>query len=333
MTLWRDVRAWLGLARLRAILGLLVLTGLASLALQTAFPGEGWSLAAQTGLAVAFLAGTLAVLASRMTAPARQRLAIRFGPALAVVLVGVAWPGYFQLFLGAAFGWVLVAGFVMRNPERREYKTAIKAMRGGDYAAAIAAMTELIRKEPEAAQHYDFRARLYRINDDLPRARNDYQAVLRLAPDSGMGQNGLAEISLQAGDLAEARRWGSAAVEQLPNDWVAHYNLGMILERQGDAAAARPVLERALEMGLPASRHRLLARVWLVKVLHRLGEKTAANTLVQSLAQEKSGLREWKTILTSDEAAAMRHLLEPDISLAEALLNGEKLERALRAKR
>ena len=195
-----------------------------------------------------------------------------------------------------------------------------------DYQTAVDHMNTLIKREPEAPQHYTFRAQLHRLRGDLRRAQTDYERVIKLAPDSASGPNGLAEIYLQKGDLDKARRWAEDAYQKAPEDWVAVVNLGMIAERQRDDDAALRYINEALKLKMDGSRHRLLAKFWLAKIHYRNDNKDQSAKLAAELASEKRGLNEWQTILESEEAASIRNTLQDDIRMAQALVNGDAPE-------
>lgn len=320
----RELERWLGRRNFRLLVGLLVATGLTSLILQIAFPVESWSLMLQTGLVLIFVGGAVWLVGSRVSSETRRRMLITVLPAMGAVALGLIIPDMLRLFLGAALGWLLTAQLLMRNTEKREYKLAIRAMRQKDYAKAIETMSHLIKQEARVPEHYQFRAQLYRLNNDLKRARRDYEKIVELAPETGIGQNGLAELSLQMGDLEAARHWGQQAYERAPDDWVSLYNLGMVAERQHDDSAAITYLTRALEMKLPDSRYRLLTKFWLTRAYFRQGNMEKMQESLRDLQKEKAGLRDWKIIMESDEAAAtIRQLLAGDIQQAEALINGD----------
>lgn len=329
----RSVRDWLGVGRFRLLVGLLVITGIASLILQAAFPDESWSLGAQTALVLVFLLSAFTIVGGVLAPETRNRLAFIVLPALAAAALGVMLIDWLVLFLGAAVGWLIAAQLLLRNPEKREYKLAIRALRKSDYPQAIAHMNALIAKEPKVPQHYGFRAQLHRLNDDLRRAARDYEKVIALDPDSSVGANGMAEVCLQKGDLKEARRWGELAYQKAPNEWVAVYNLGMIAERQKDDEAAMEYLHQALALHIPDSRHRLLTYLWLARICQRTGKTDEAEQMVKQLRKEKKGLREWETILESQEAASLRLLLQQDVRSAKSLAEGQPLEEALGAAR
>lgn len=322
----RELERWLGRRNFRLLIGLLIATGLASLILQIAAPDASWSLSLQTALVLIFVGSVVYIVGRRMSPETRRRMLIVTLPAMGAVGLGLIVPSLLRLFLGAALGWLLTAQILMRNTEKREYKLAIRAMRQKDYEKAIEMMSHLIKQEPEVPEHYQFRAQLYRLNRELKRARRDYEKIVALTPETGVGQNGLAELYLQMGDLAAAREWGQKAYERAPEDWVALYNLGMVAERQHDDSAAIDFLRRALEMTLPDGRYRLLTKLWLARAYFRQGSDEQAEDTLRELKKEKAGLHDWKIIMESDEAAAtIRELLAVDVEQAEALINGKAL--------
>jgi tetratricopeptide (TPR) repeat protein len=322
---------WLGPQRRTWLVGLLIATGLASLVLQLAFAEETWSQSAQTALVLLFLAGAFWIVSGVLSPFTKRRLAFTVLPALGALALAVLLPDFLFLFLGAALGWLFAAQMLMRNMDKREYKLAVKALRKGEYQQAIDHINPLIQQEPEVAEHYAFRAQLHRLNDDPKRARQDYEQVLALDPKSSVGANGMSEVSLQNGDLTEARRWAELAYQNAPQDWVAPYNLGMILERAGDDKGAEKALREALALKIPESRHRFLSYFWLSRLLHRQGKPDEAQKMVAELKDEKTGFKEWQTILESKEAATLRTLLQQDVRLAGRLMDGSSLEEVFNA--
>lgn len=321
----QAVREWLGTTRTTALMALLIVTGIASLILRAAFPDESWSMGVQTAFVLLFLAGASYIVSGVLSPEARQRLYFTVIPSLAAVAIGIVIPGLFRLFLGVGFGWLIAAQFLIRSTEKQDYKQAIRAMRKSDYAKAIEHMNTLIQREPKIPEHYGFRAQLYRLNNDLHRARQDYEKVMKLDPESGLGPNGLAEISLQQNNLTEARKWGEQAYKNAPQDWVAAYNLGMIAERQGDDEVALRILIEAQNLKIPDSRHRLLTNLWLAKIYFRKGEHKMAENIVSQIKKEKQGLKEWQIILESKEAQHLRAMLQADVRMAQTLADGKSL--------
>lgn len=320
-----ELKNWLGATRLQVLAALLILTGIASAVLQVTFPEAEWLLAAQTFLVLIFLAGAFAVVSGVLNPQRQRRLAFMILPALGLVALGILIQPLFRFFLGAGLGWLLVSQMMLRDTENREYKLAVKALRKNDYALALAHMNALIVRESDQAEHYGFRAQLYRLNNQPQLAKQDYQSAVDLNPHSAVGANGLAEIFLSENDLIHARQWADRAYQIAPQEWVTAYNLGMIAERQHDDKAALVYLQKALDLKMPDSRHRLLAYVWLIRVYHRQHKTAEAKRQLEALHSEKKGLQEWKIILETPESAFLRQLFQQDVRAAQDLMDGKNL--------
>ena len=322
----KRFRIFLGPRRFRAFIALLVITGLASLALNVFGTRSPLVTAAQTGLLIIFLLGASLMVLGRLPAEERLRwLAIIVPSVLGIVIGSLALPQLSGIFLGAGLGWIVAGIFIFgdfRGPQN--YRRAVKAMRKGDYAAAIASMTAEIKEKAAQPEHYRFRAELHRLAGDLPSARKDYRRMTELDEASAVAFNGLAEVELQAGNLASARKAAVKAHELAPDEWVAAYNLGMIEERLGEDDAAREHLGAALRLGMPDSRHRLLAQLYLWRIHQRRADERSGRDALKALRREKAGLEEWQVIMSADEAGALRDVLSGDIDEARSLIMGEK---------
>ena len=251
-----------------------------------------------------------------------------FGPSLAAILLAVAIPDQLAFLLGTAAAWVVVATSVFRSRERMEYQAAIRLMRRGNYVEAIRTMDVLINAEPHSVDHRHFRAELYRLSGDLERAAADYNWMIGRDAGKVPGHIGLAEIAMQQGDKDRAREHALAALEQ-DKSWMAAYNLGWIEDRRGDAEAAVKNLEMAFTSGIPHSRFRLLARLWLARNYHRLGRDEDARNQLVLLHTETNGLRDWHAVFESDQGVGLRASMGDDVYLAQQLLKAETTLEAL----
>jgi Flp pilus assembly protein TadD len=204
-----------------------------------------------------------------------------------------------------------------------QYQQAVKHLRKNEYEQAVKVMDGLIREEPKNPNHYRFRAEIARIWGKLDRAKRDYRKMTELDPQSAVAFNGLAEVYLQAGDFQNAHEAALKAYELAPDEWVASYNLGMIEDRLQDSQAAVEHLREALKAKVPDMRHRLLIYLYLVRAYARMGDFDAAKTELNALRKKQGGLREWQTILASEQAETLRRVIEEDIHTAEALIYGK----------
>lgn len=314
---------WLGPARAWGLFGLLAITGLTSLVLNAVEPRTQAVTLIQSGMAVAFLIGAVIIVVTRFTGQERRQIALLIGPAVGALAIGLLFPQLFPAAAVIAAGWLIIAPITARSRVRREYQAAIKAMRRGAYDEALSVMTDLIKAEPKQADHYRFRAEVYRLAGKPKRAKADFEKVVALTPESGVGYNALAELYLQLGEYNTALEYGKQALEREKAHWVAAYNLGMIEDRLGKWAEAAEHLKRALDAGIADSRHRLLAHLWIARAQFALGRQDEAQTALEAMKREKRGLREWKVIFASEQAEVLREVLLADVDLAEKLVAGE----------
>jgi tetratricopeptide (TPR) repeat protein len=128
---------------------------------------------------------------------------------------------------------------------------------------------------------------------------------------------------LQAGDYPEARAAGLRAFELAPDEWIAAYNLGMIEDRLGESQAAADHLQIALSHKIPDARHHLLIHLYLARAYSHLGQTEAMQEQIAQLKRQRGGLEEWQSLLQHDEAAPLRAVLEEDVQLAQALIEGK----------
>lgn len=324
MNLIQNFRLWLGETRFWTLMGMFIVTGLASLVLQLI--NFETAVVTQNALLAAFLLGTILVVGSRMDVEQRGRWAAILLPSFGLVILGVIFlPQYLLIFLGGAFGWAVIGLMLFGNSRTpMQYRQAIKAMRDNDYPTAVSAMDSLIKDDPDDPNHYRFRAELLRLWGKLGRARRDYQSMLEKASndaDRAVAYNGLAEVDLQAGNYETALEAAQKAYDFAPDEWVAAYNLGMIADRMADNPLALESLEKAIGANIPDSRHRLLVYLWQARAYARQEQSEQVQSAIDNLKQEKNGLKEWQKILPEDQAKVLREVLSEDIDLAEKLIN------------
>jgi tetratricopeptide (TPR) repeat protein len=332
----RRIINWLGPTRAQIIFALLALTGLGSLmlnAVRTQVEGQQgqstWVPLVQSLLVIVFLVGTALTVLSRFAPQERRQFSLAVLPSVAAISLGVLFPSLMAFFLPVSIGWLLIALIMMRGRIRREYQIAIKHMRNGEYDEAVQVMSDLIKEEADNADHYRFRAELFRLSGKIRKARTDYEKVIALTPESGVGYNGLAEVYLQDGEFEQALGFAQKALELEPDHWVAPYNLGMIEDRLGLWAQAAEQLSQALTVGVPDSRHRLLIHLWIARAYYGQGKTADSEAEIDKMKHERTGLQEWQTIFESDEARVLRDVLLPDVELAERLIEGESNINAL----
>lgn len=330
MKLLRRFVTWLGPTRAQILFVLLAVTGLISLILNAVRGKDvSWILIVQSALFLIFLVGAALIVITRLARQDRRRGVVIIVPAVLALALALFFPSFWLLFVPFAIGWVFIAFIASQGRVRREYQTAIKHLRKDEYDQAIDVMSDLIKAEPDVANHRRFRAELYRLSGKVFRARADYEKVIELEPDSGIGYNGLAEVYLQDGEYEKALGYAQQAYKIEADQWVAPYNLGMIEDRLGHTADSITHVSQALKVGIPDSRHRLLAHLWLARSYMHDGLLDKADSELAAMKRERTGLGEWKTIFESAQAAVLRDVLQEDVTLAEKLVEGEETLDAL----
>lgn len=317
----KRFRIFLGIQRLRALFLLLTLTGFINL-VSSSVEAE-WVPLVQSISVLVFVVGVILIIGSRLDAYERGRWVAMLLPAFVLVVFAMAIPQLQLLFMGGAFGWIVVSMFLFRTRGAMEYQRAVKHLRRSEYDSAVKEMDELISQQPDNPNHYRFRAEVLRLWGKLDRARRDYEKMTHLDPDSAVAYNGLAEVDLQAKRYDDARHAALKAFELAPDEWVASYNLGMIEDRLQDSTQVIEHLNHALQRKVKDARHRVLIYLYLARAYSRIGNLQDASVQVEHLKRLPNGLSEWQTILDSPEAGTLRSVIAEDIQLVEQLLIGE----------
>jgi tetratricopeptide (TPR) repeat protein len=320
----QRVQIFLGVGRLRALFAVIGATGLVSLILNGMVDQYDWVRPFQTILALGALVGGVIIVGSAFEREDRARYLAIIAPAVGALLLGLTvLPQYIVPLAGAALGWIVAGTLVFRVRAPMQYQQAVKALRKNQLADAVGAMDDLIKAEPNNPGHYRFRAELLRVWGKLERARRDYAKMIELEPDSPLAYNGLAEVELQAKRYEPALIAAQKAADLAPREWVALYNLGMIEDRLGRSIEVVGHLSRALELNIPDVRHRLLIHLYLARAHARIGDVDAARRALDTLKKQANGVREWNTILQSEQAGALREAIGADVEAARGLIAGE----------
>jgi tetratricopeptide (TPR) repeat protein len=110
--------------------------------------------------------------------------------------------------------------------------------------------------------------------------------MTRIAPESAVAFNGLAEVYMQSGDFPKALDAARRANQLEPENWVTFYNLGMIEDRLKLPTNTIEHLERALALKAREKRHRALIHFYLARAYARLGDLDGARTQVDMLRKQ-----------------------------------------------
>ena len=145
----------------------------------------------------------------------------------------------------------------------------------GQGDAALRLYRQAVAQAPDAAAEAAAQAGLGRAlqeRGDLFAARAALERAVELAPDQSAYRAERATAATEALRLHAARADFDAALAQAGDDYVALAGAGLLALRQGDAAAARTQLLKALVIEPRHAR----AQVWLAVAEYQLGEPAAA---------------------------------------------------------
>lgn len=93
-----------------------------------------------------------------------------------------------------------------------------------------------------------YRARLWEMFKQYPRAIAAFEAVLREFPDFVLAARCLAHLQAAMGRLDEAERWFQDALRLGPTDGATHFNLGFVQQSLRQHEAALASMRRAVEL-------------------------------------------------------------------------------------
>jgi Flp pilus assembly protein TadD len=315
----------LNTTRGRIVIVLLIVTGITSMALGKFAPDEPWTLPATLLLFLTFVIGTALVYAPE---GGRLLMLVISAPAVGALALGLTvLPQYLTVLMGAGVGWIVAGMFLFRRQTPREVSQAIKHMRKGEYKEALTEIDAMIKRDRDNPEHYRLRAMIFRLDSRLDRAKRDYDTMFSLAAEGDTGDairaeayDGLSEVHLQAGRLAEANQAALNAHQLFPKNWVPLYNLGLINDRIGDATAVVNYLSQAFDLRIPDERQRLLAHLYLARAYKRLGDTDAALKQVKRMDSLWNGLEALEKLFADEQSAPLSAVLAADAQTARALL-------------
>ena len=158
--IWRFLIRPLGNTQGRVMVGVLILTGMASLFMGAFFASAAWAVPAQVILAMTFV---LSIGVIYTPPDGRLRLLAGAAPAVGAILIGLfLLPQWLPLLVGAGAGWFIAAMSLFRQQTSPEVMRAIRKMRRGEYKDAITEIEAVIKRDKPGA--YRLRGMIFRID-------------------------------------------------------------------------------------------------------------------------------------------------------------------------
>jgi len=320
-----PLATFLNSTRGRAVVILLIATGVVSIVIGTMSAGAAWVAPVQTLLLLIFVVG-----AALAYAPEEQYklIAALAAPAIGALILGITLlPQYLWLLLGASVGWIVAGLFLFRPQTPPEVMKAVRQMRKGNYSEALEAINAVIQRDRENPEHYRLRAMILQLGDMPTRAHKDYENMLKYAPPGNEGDalraeayNGLSEVNLQARRYEAANEAAHQAHDLYPKNWVPLYNLTLINDRLKNNDAAISYGEEAMEIGIKDRRQRLLAYLYMARAHVRRGEVAKAQEYVDTIEHMWKALEELQKLIEDEQSAPLAAVLAKDVKTARALM-------------
>jgi tetratricopeptide (TPR) repeat protein len=158
-------------------------------------------------------------------------------------------PSKYPHFLTAVFVLCLfLCGPVMAAAQSTERARGIELFKQNDTAGAIEALSLAVKQDPSDAEGWYFLGLARNRQKDIKGARKAFETAIKARYQFGPAHTAYAYSLLLAGRIADAGREAKIALELNANDAEAHYILGAVHLRQGNAALAVREAETAVQL-------------------------------------------------------------------------------------
>ncbi len=150
--------------------------------------------------------------------------------------------------------WDDVCLLYLPSPQKEAYRAVAPALPDPFVGDLKRAEQELERQPPECTTAWRLRAELANRQGEPARALELFQEMAKRFPEDGRARLGAGATLFQMGQLPEAEAELRAAVRLQPRSATAHFNLALVLTRQGNIEARSEARKAvALDPNLPAA--------------------------------------------------------------------------------
>jgi tetratricopeptide (TPR) repeat protein len=138
-----------------------------------------------------------------------------------------------------ATGLTITQQLRVKDEVRSDYVEALRLLEAGQYAPGIAALERVIERAPDATAAYVDLGIAYARTNDLERAEANLRRALELNPRHPVPHNELGLVLRRKGQYAAARQSYEASLKAYPDFHFAHRNLAVLCDLYlGDDACA-----------------------------------------------------------------------------------------------
>ena len=158
-------------------------------------------------------------------------------------------PSKYPHFLTALFVLCLfLCGAVMAAAQSTERARGIELFKQNDITGAIKALSLAVKQDPADAEGWYFLGLARNRQNDVKGARKAFETATKARYEFGPAHTAYAYSLLLTDRIADAGREAKIALELNANDAEAHYILGAVHLRQGNAALAVREAETAVQL-------------------------------------------------------------------------------------
>lgn len=198
--------------------------------------------------------------------------------------------------VGVCLGLLAAAGCVSEERMKKAdgyYQEGVAVLNSGDQQSAYVSFQKALKENPRHRDAHYYVAFIYAFQEKFDQAEAEVREAIRTDPDYPDAYNFLGQVLIKQNRRQEAidafRKAVSYPLYSTPD--VAYYQLGLVLEMEGDMQNARQAFEDALKVAPPNVPQ---ARVYLElgRVHYKLGEDGKAREALAravSLDKDKSG--------------------------------------------
>lgn len=219
------------------------------------------------------------------------------------------------LYTAAAFviGYIAMEGlrFLLLPPHLHR---AVQNYQRGNLQEALELAQRSIQARPERWESHYLLALIYFAKSDLTRAEESARKAIELNPDNDVNRATLGQALYAQRRFSEAQEAFAQAVQLKGKEGLNQYNLGSTLFRLERYDEALPRLELATRLGLDDPQLSLLAHYYLGMCLQKEGDEHGAHEAFTGMQEYAEALETLKRDVETAPGYPAQPLLKEDVA-------------------